>query len=404
MEAPLSQPDARRDPPVLILGVGVTALGVIRILRRAGLRALVVEPTDPLVVRSRAYRPLPPGNQPFTGGSLATWLGSLTIDRAVLMPCSDDWVGRVAALDPSWRARFPASVSTSDTIEMLVDKGRFADLLQETHTPHPYSRIVSSSDDLAQVPDAVFESAILKPRDSQRFMRKFGVKALHVASRRDAGEQLDRMNALGFPMILQEYVPGPATHHYFVDGFIDRTGTVRGIFVRQRLRMFPLDFGNSTYMVSVPPDAAAPAVASISKLLRHAGYRGMFSAEFKRDPRDDVFKILEVNARAWWYVDFAARCGVDVCRMAYDDALERPVTAVEHYAVGKALVYPYTDYFACRALRERGDLSSAAWLFSWLRSMQPVSQLREPVPGVRAATTILASFVNKRLRSRDPSR
>jgi len=47
----------------------------------------------------------------------------------------------------------------------------------------------------------------------------------------------------------------------------------------------------------------------------------VFSAEFKFDERDGLFKILEVNARPWWYVDFAARCGVDVCRMAYRDAL-----------------------------------------------------------------------------------
>ncbi len=91
--------------------------------------------------------------------------------------------------------------------------------------------------------------------------------------------------------------------------------------------MFPLDFGNSTCMVSVAADEVAPAVASVERLLAHVGYRGIFSAEFKYDERDGLFKILEVNARPWWYVEFTARCGVDVCTLAYRDALGEAVGA-----------------------------------------------------------------------------
>jgi predicted ATP-grasp superfamily ATP-dependent carboligase len=391
-------PDSAGRPPVIVLGSGITALGVIRILARNGLPAFSTETSDPLVIRSRWHRPMPPGAGKVGEGSLGDWLARSGVERAVLMPCSDHWVAEVAKLDPKHRERFPSSVPTPQVLERFVDKGHFAALLRETATPHPFSRVVDSEADLATVPDAVFSSAILKPRDSQSFFRRFGVKALHVSSRADAAEQLAALRAEGFPVILQEYVPGPATQHYFVDGFVDRTGVVRATFVRQRLRMYPLDFGNSTYMVSVRPEAAAGAVAAITRLLTHAAYRGMFSAEFKLDPRDGVFKILEVNARAWWYVDFAARCGVDVCRMAYEDALERPVAEVTSYRVGRRLVFPYSDYFACVALHQRGQLSRTSWLRSWLGAMQPVFLLRDPAPSTRASTRIIASFLGSRLR------
>ena len=80
----------------------------------------------------------------------------------------------------------------------------------------------------------------------------------------------------------------------------------------------------------------------------------MFSAEFKLDPRDGRFKLLEVNTRPWWYVDFAARCGVDVCTMAYRDALGEGVDTVESYRTGVVCVYPYMDLSACQALRRSG--------------------------------------------------
>lgn len=386
-------------PPVVVLGAGITALGVLRILGRNGLQSFSSETSDPLLRRSRWYRAVPNAAS-LEGGPLGEWLDTSGLDRAVLIPCSDHWVSEVSGLDAAHRQRFPASVPSSEVLERFVDKGRFAELLRETDTPHPFSQIVDVEADLATVPNRVFASAILKPRDSQSFLRHFDVKALHVSSRAHAAEELKRLEGSGFPMIIQEYVPGPATQHYFVDGFVDRSGVVRAVFVRQRLRMYPTDFGNSTYMVSVRPDRAAGAVSAITTLLTHAGYRGMFSAEFKLDTRDGVFKLLEVNARAWWYVEFAARCGVDVCRMTYEDALERPVASIQSYRVGRPLVYPYKDYFACVALRQRRKLSIGAWLRSWIGAMQPVFQFRDPLPAVLGSAKILSLFAERHRRRR----
>jgi D-aspartate ligase len=320
------------------------------------------------------------------------------------MPCSDAFAAAVARLDPALRSRFPASISAPEVLARFVDKGRFAETLDEFAVAHPWSETVASEADLARAPDRIFDHAILKPRDSQSFFRRYKVKAIHVRTRADAAKQLAVMSAEGFSFILQEYIPGGADHHYFVDGFIDRETTVRAVFVRQRLRMYPLDFGNSTYMVSVPVAAAAPAADAITSLLRRVGYRGVFSAEFKLDPRDRVFRLLEVNARPWWYVDFAARCGVDVCRMAYDDALGHPVRTVEQYAVGRGLVFPYMDYGACRESMRRGQLSVWEWGRSWMGAIQPVFTLSDPLPASVESARILARSVSRRARSLVPSR
>ena len=80
-----------------------------------------------------------------------------------------------------------------------------------------------------------------KPADSQRSFARFRVKAFRIAGRKEAAERLAACAAGGHTMVLQEYVPGPPTNHYFLDGFVDRTGCIRALFVRQRLRMFPPD-------------------------------------------------------------------------------------------------------------------------------------------------------------------
>jgi predicted ATP-grasp superfamily ATP-dependent carboligase len=122
-------------------------------------------------------------------------------------------------------------------------------------------------------------------------------------------------------------------------------------------------------------------VESLDLLLAHLSYRGVFEAEFKYDARDGQFKLLEVNARPWYFIGFAADCGVDFCAMAYRDALGLPVEPVSTYALGRHCVVG-SDRFACWALFRRGQLSAGAWLRSWLGARQMLFAWDDPVPGV----------------------
>jgi predicted ATP-grasp superfamily ATP-dependent carboligase len=371
--------------PVLVFGagLGLTMLGVIRTLARAGIPAYVVAKGKSLVHHSRWYRPAPASA---TGeaaeGGLSRFLDGLPIERAVLMPCSDSWALQVSRLEPRLAVRFPSCQAPTSAIETLLDKGRFAEALRAAGVPHPRTEALADPSDLNTIPDEVLAGSFLKPRQSQRFFHRFGVKAIHIRGRADAAERLRTIGAAGFEMILQEYIPGPASNHYFVDGFVDRAGRMSATFARRRLRMYPPDFGNSTYMVSVARDQVADAIVTIQRVMERVGYRGIFSAEFKYDDRDGLFKILEVNARPWWYVEFAARCGVDVCSMAFRDALGLRAKPAGAYRVGRACVFPYYDYGACRELSRQGQLSLWEWARSWLMAEQPVFRWSDPLPAV----------------------
>ena len=300
----------------------------------------------------------------------------------MLLPCGDDWALRVAQCAAEVGNRFPSSLSPYETLRSLVDKGGLACLLDELSLPHPRTLQVAAETRVDSWPDSALENVFIKPHDSAAFFRQFGVKAFRVSSRAELAARLGEVRQLGLSVQLQEYVPGPASNHYYVEGFIDRHGTRRALFVRQRLRMYPPDFGNSTLFESVVPSAVPDAVEAVTTLLSHARYRGMFSAELKRDERDGLCRLIEVNARPWWFVEFAGQCGLNVCEMAVLDALGEPVRDVTEYRVGKSCVYPYYDYYACRELRRVGRLSIAGWATSWIRSTQPVLRWSDPLPAL----------------------
>jgi len=387
-----------KSVPALVFGIGVTALAAVRSLGRCGIPTYLVTDDPGVIAHSRWFRrPPDPDGICHDRSELPRYLETLAFERAVLMPCSDDWVRAVTRLEEPLRERFPASVPRADVVEAMVDKGDLARLLDEAGVPHPRTVQVDSLESLERLPDAAFEGAFLKPRDSERFMNRYGVKAFRAADRADAMRLASDTLRDGCPVVLQEYLPGSSSAHYFVDGFIDKDGQVCGLLARRRVRMYPLDFGSSANVVSVPLEEAAGAVDGILRLFARVGYRGIFDAEFMRDPRDGQFKLLEVNVRPWWHMGFVARCGVDVARMAYQDALGLPVEPARGYRIGTRCTYPYFDIQAFRELHRTGEIGCWSWLRSVLFAQQLIFWWRDPMPGVVDYVDLLGRLARRGL-------
>ncbi len=369
--------------PAIILGNGLTSLGALRSFGRNGVPAYSLLANPGVMRWSRWYR-----GAPGLCGSisrpdeLTRFLTSLPFERCVLVPCADNWVRSTARLPDELAERFPVSQASPETLDLLVDKGAFARLLERLGIPHPRTALIESLAQMESLDVPDFAGAFLKPRDSYSFFKTYEEKALRVKSRDDAVRQFERVRRDGFEVLFQEYIPGPATNHYFIDGFVDRGGNVCAMFARRRLRMYPVDFGNSTYMITVALREVSGAADILRLLLQEVNYRGIFSAEFKFDDRDGQYKILEINARPWWFVEFAAVCGVDVCMLAYRDALGQRVRKIRDYRIGATSVHPYFDVNICMRLLRSRELTVSSWVGSWLKAKYPVLCSDDPVPAL----------------------
>jgi predicted ATP-grasp superfamily ATP-dependent carboligase len=400
------KPEATGDWPVVILSGGVTGLGVLRAFARRGIRAYVYPAiADDVARRSRWFAPLPGcgvvDKSPTPSLELLERiLAGSGLARACLFACSDDWNRLVAEYLARGGERFVGVVPHPSALATLQNKGQFALLLQRLGAPMPKTRLISSAADIPELPQSDETFFFLKPTDSQSFLEHFGTKGLRVRTADDARRRLDEVTAAGMSVVLQEYIPGPFSDHYFVDGYVDRQGAILALFPRRRLRIYPPDFGNSTSMVTVPLADVEGAVDTLKRVLAAVSYRGIFSAEFKRDARDGLFKLLEVNARPWWFIDFAVRSGVDVCRMAYDDALGRAVPPLEGYRIGATCIYPYYDFFAMRPLVRSGRAGWGRWVSELARALQPIACWDDPLPGIAGFAGVLSAALHRVTRRR----
>ena len=388
--------------PVIVLGQGATALGILRAVTLAGIPAYVACPPGDLTTRSRWYRPVPGAawdGRPAPAAEDA--LRAMPLERAVLIAGADDIAMWLSSLPPDLRERFAVSTASHEVQALLQDKASFARHLKGLGIPHPRTFHLASLADVDAVPVEALGRVFIKPVNSQRFSDVVGAKGVWVLSREELQVTWAHLHAQGFSLMAQEYIPGPPTEHFFVDGFRDASGTYPGLFVRQRMRMSPPDFGNSSCSRSVPLHQAEEAVAPLRRLLDSVHYRGIFSAEFKRDPRDGQFRIIEVNTRAWTYVEFAARHGVNVCEMAWRDALGEPVPAASYgYPAGKLCVDLYHDLSSIGRTPVRGMSNVLRLAAEWARADLHVFRWDDPRPALH----VLGSLLRKRAsRRRDAS-
>jgi len=386
--------------PALILGTGITALGVIRSLSTHGIKCYSVGRQNHLVRASRWYNNAPISDTDLCPKeALHDYLRKLPFDRAVVMPCGDRWTRMLSALPEELRSVYKFSLPDENTVDRLMNKASLSQILKSANVPHPSTLILSDESDLKSISKDSIKHTFLKPTDSEVFFRKFQVKAFQVASYEDAVDKYRRIHSCGMDVVYQEYIPGPASNHYFIDGFVDRHGIIRASFARHRFRMYPPDFGNSSYMKSIPIEEVSTAHEALKRLLNMTGYRGIFSAEFKLDPRDNEFKLLEINVRPWWYIWFAERCRVPIAMMAYLDSLEMDVKTIENYRTDYGLIYPYYDFSACMQMMKNRELSIVSWLKSWLTSSKANFFIRDPIPSIIGTLNWLIWFIRHRIGS-----
>ena len=120
-------------------------------------------------------------------------------------------------------------------------------------------------------------------------------------------------------------IPGGDDALFTLGSYLAADGEPLGLFSGRKLRQTPPGVGTCRVGEAVWDDEV---VEQGLRLLEALGHTGLSQVEFKRDPRDGVLKLMEVNPRLWQWHGLAAACGVDVTRIAYEDLIgERPAPA-----------------------------------------------------------------------------
>ena len=285
--------------PAAVIDVGwVNGLAAIRSLGRAGVRVLAVDHRPSALGFRSKYAEKLVSPDPFADEhAFVNFVRAL--GEVVVFPTHDDSLNAVARY--------------ADDLQVLTPFPAW-DLLERVQSKRAQLEQAAAAGLDVPVPEPRTFPVVVKPDRSVEFKRRYRRQAFRCETPAELEDALAKTEEFG--PIVQELVPGGDDTLYSVGSYLDAEGRPLGVFCGRKLRQTPRGIGTCRVGEAVWVQEVVDAAL---RLLAAFEYRGLSQVEFKRDPRDGRFKLMEINPRLWQWHGLAAACGVDLPRIAYAD-------------------------------------------------------------------------------------
>ncbi len=297
----------------------------------------------------------------------------------VLYPTRDETVAAFARYRPMLTEWFRVPTGAWNTIQWVWDKRNTYRLANELGIPTPQTWHPRNLGELEQVrSDPPFA---LKPAIKEHFIYATKAKGWRANNWTQLRELFQRAAAQVGPgeVMIQELIPGDGRQQFAYCAFF-KEGRAVGSMVVRRNRQHPPEFGRaSTFVETID----LPLLEQLSeRFLRAIDYYGLVELEYKLDPRDGQYKLLDVNGRTWGYHTLGPRAGVDFPYMLFADQVGEQVEPCRARA-GVTWIRLVTDLPTAILQILNGQLDWHAYLQS-LKNFQveAVFSRVDPLPGL----------------------
>ncbi len=377
-------PDAPHSAGAVVVGGDYQGLGIVRSLGRHGVPVCVVDDEHSISRYSRYSRrfvSLPDlHNARKTIDSLCEIGKRLALEGWVIYPTREELVAAFSQYRSELSKVFRVPTPTWGSVKWAWDKRNTYRLAQELGIPTPVTYYPETVDQLAEL-SGVEPPFAIKPAIKEHFFNATKDKAWRANTHSELTSLYLRASEIAGngEIMVQELIPGGGSQQFAYCAFF-RKGLAVGKMVVRRRRQHPLQFGRaSTYVETVD----VPILEDLSeRFLRAIDYYGLVEVEYKLDPRDSQYKLLDVNARTWGYHSLGAQAGVDFSYMLYADQVGLPVS-VRRGRAGMAWVRMTTDIPAAMMAILSGDTSMKSYLRSLKRcNVEAVFSAGDPLPGL----------------------
>lgn len=377
-------PPAQGTVGAVVIGGDYQGLGIVRSLGRQGIPVCVVDDEYSISRFSRyatRFVSVPDLRNERAAVDRLIEIGKRGgLDGWILYPTREELVAALSHNREELSQVFRVPTPDWETVKWAWDKRNTYRLAQELGIPTPVTHYPENIGQLSQL-DSLAPPFALKPAIKEHFVYATKAKAWRANNHSELRSLYQKAVELAGDgeIMVQELIPGGGTQQFSYCAFF-RKGEAVGKMVARRRRQHPLEFGRaSTYVESVD----VPILEEFSeRFLRAIDYYGLVEIEYKLDPRDSQYKLLDVNARTWGYHSLGAQAGVDFSYMLYADQVGLPVP-VSRGRAGVTWVRTTTDIPAAMTAILRGDTDWKDYLRSIIDcDVEAVFSPRDPLPGL----------------------
>jgi predicted ATP-grasp superfamily ATP-dependent carboligase len=366
---------------VIVIGDHVQALGIIRSLGRRGIPVYLLHDKNLCIGRfsryTKRYIKTPSAsNETAFIDFMINLAKNEQIRDWILMPTNDAWVYVLSKHKETLEDYYKVPTPSWDIVKFAYDKKLTYSIAEKNDILIPKTIYPKNIDDVYERLKDIRFPVIIKGVIGHKFYQKTGVKVLKVESQDELLQQYKKYSSNIDPSetVVQEVIRGNSTFSFC--SF--RNNKLIGYWIGLKIREHPMGFGTGSFAQSVK----IPELFEIvERFLNAINYYGISELEFKKDPRDGKYKLIEMNARTWLWHSLAIRCGVDFPYLLYKDMIGEDVTPVMSFREGIKWIHIYTDLWV--AMKE--ILKRNLKIGDYLRSLKGekefgVFSLEDPLP------------------------
>jgi D-aspartate ligase len=320
--------DVRKPVGAVIIGGEHPGLGIARSLGRRGIPICIIDDQHSVsqfskyashVVRVKDLR-----DEQKTVENVLEVGQRLNLKDWVLFPTRDETVAAFSRYRDRLTGFFRVSTAEWNSVKWAWDKKNTYELGAQLGIPVPGTWNPRTKEELKELYGRL--PLAMKPAVKENFFYATGSKAWRAETPEQLDDIFERASKQISPeeILIQEIIPGDGLQQYSYCAFF-RNGKAHSTLVARRMRQHPREFGRAaTYVETID----SPEIEELSeRFLRAIDYYGLVEVEFKQDPRDGKFKLLDVNARTWGFHSIGDPAGVDFPYLLFSDQLGQEVAS-----------------------------------------------------------------------------
>jgi D-aspartate ligase len=242
---------------------------------------------------------------------------------SILVPTNDLTVCIVSKNKKELEKHYVVAVPEWTIVEKVIVKKHTYEIAQRIGVPCPKTFVPNSVEELKEYTGALDFPCLVKPCEVHKFFAVFNTKMFSVRNTEELERSFVKAQKADTEIMIQEFVHGDDTsginyNSYFVNG------EPIAEFTARKVRLDPPRYGSPRVIVS---ERIPEIIETGRRLIRATGVYGFSCMEFKRDIRDGVYKLMEVNPRHNLSGSLAVKCGINFPWIMYrhlaDNVIER---------------------------------------------------------------------------------
>jgi len=367
----------------VITGGDFQALGVLRTLAKKGIPTILLDGDHCISKYSKYNRKFFRSPQPSDTQQYLNFLIDLAkkekLSGWVIFPNSDAAVYILSKYRDRLEEHYRIPTPCWEVVRKVYSKKETYKIAEKNGIAIPKTYYPAALEELVKL-DLRYP-VVIKPSIRDHFYSKVKTKAFKINNKKELVKTYQWVCSIIDPseVLVQDFIPGGPKNLYSFCPFFENGKAITSVMAR-RPRQHPMEFGHASTFAELVDIPELQQIAE--KFLRLINYFGIAEVEFMLDPRDNHYKLLEVNPRVWGWHTLAVAAGVDLPFLLYQHMIGEKVETPSILR-DTAWVRLITDIPIAFTEIIRGNLKIADYIASMKKKKEfAVLSLDDPLPFV----------------------